>query len=468
MRPLTPRAGKGGRAECQSPSHQAHGHRLIDAICGKPNLPGAAVRNVRCVTNQTDDAKRLELLTDTYKEVLDATKHQDDKIGRLFTGISFLTAGALALANLGSGQYLRQVYTGWKGWPPPAMLFLGAYLVLVVVSVMLLINSLATPLRVPGLSRLKQKPHVDWASGIKASQLYFGEISTLGMKEWEAKWKADVQELQTERSQALVGETHNLAVRTQFKYGRTSEATAVFNLALLSLSMTIVFCLTASTIAVAPEGSAATVARLPGWTRFVLGGVAAVFYFLQLQGQVRYSRQTMDELNGTENQQGAFLRYVWVTMASVWAFIIGSGLARSCPWSVLVYVIGAIGVYALFRGTYFQRRRRSAIESQEPDDGDAPKWLDWVGSTVALIIGAALTIFATVGGPNSHYAVGLGVVLIGAISLTALGFLSPTVSLFRNHKKFRARKDKGQSQPTKDSSADATRDSTTTQDVPEV
>lgn len=143
------------------------------------------------------DKKRriLELLTGSYVEVLDATKHQDDKIGRLFTGISFLTAAALALANLGAGQYLRQTYAGWEGAPPPAMLFLAIYLVLVVLAVMLLINSLATPLRVPGLSRINKKPTVAWVNGVKSSQLYFGEISKLGLLEWERKWTGKVDEL---------------------------------------------------------------------------------------------------------------------------------------------------------------------------------------------------------------------------------------------------------------------------------
>ena len=390
-------------------------------------------------TNDEGSKQLLELLTDSYKEVLDATKHQDDKIGRLFTGISFLTAGALALANLATGTYLRQSYVGWEGWPPPAMLFLGAFLSLVVIAVMLLINSLATPLRVPGLSRLNEKPHVDWVNNVKASQLYFGEISKLGLKEWGNKWKGAVPELEIERAQALVGETHNLAVRTQFKYGRTSEAIAVFNLALLSLSLTIVFCLTASTVTSGTLGAA----ELPHWARYALGATVAIFYFLQLQGQVRYSRQTMDELSGRANRWGALIRYVWVVMATLWAYLVGSGVGRSSVGSACVYIVGAVGLGALFLGTGIQRHTKRKVESQGGDSragDDAARWVDWIGCGVALTVGIALTVLHERDtGPWSTYGGSLSLALAGALALTALGFLSPTMALLRNSQKFKKR-----------------------------
>src|SRR3712207_4221713 len=59
------------------------------------------------------EAEVLSLLESSYKEVLDAVKHQDDKIGRLFAGISFLTAASLAMANLGGSAYLSQRYEEW-------------------------------------------------------------------------------------------------------------------------------------------------------------------------------------------------------------------------------------------------------------------------------------------------------------------------------------------------------------------
>src|SRR3712207_6746276 len=74
------------------------------------------------------EAEALEGLQNSYKEVLDATKHQDDKIGRIFTGVAFLTAAALALANLNSAQFLTRQYTDTPN-VPLALLGLGAYII---------------------------------------------------------------------------------------------------------------------------------------------------------------------------------------------------------------------------------------------------------------------------------------------------------------------------------------------------
>ena len=43
--------------------------------------------------------RRLEFARHVYEEVLDATKHQDDKIGRFLAAIAFLFAGAVAFGT---------------------------------------------------------------------------------------------------------------------------------------------------------------------------------------------------------------------------------------------------------------------------------------------------------------------------------------------------------------------------------
>ncbi|HQY32406.1 MAG TPA: hypothetical protein PLS68_00425, partial [Actinotalea sp.] len=59
---------------------------------------------------EPDVKVRLELLRETYKEVLDAVKHQDDKIGRLLTGLAFLTAATLAVAGLGGAEFVTRTF----------------------------------------------------------------------------------------------------------------------------------------------------------------------------------------------------------------------------------------------------------------------------------------------------------------------------------------------------------------------
>jgi len=397
-------------------------------------------------TEKNEKNRVLELVSDTYAEVLDATKHQDDKIGRLFTGISFLTAAALALANVGGSAFLRQVYLGWDG-PPLAIVFLSVYLLLVVVAVMLLINSLATPLRAPGLSRTPPKPKVDWVNGVKASPLYFGEISKLRLDEWVLKWDGSAAALETERRQALVGETHNLAARTQFKYGRTTEAIAVFNLALLSLSCTIVLALTAASMPVLAQtpldSSAEPLPVFPAWPRFVLGLVVAIFYFVQLQGSVRYTRQTLDEIQGPENARGAFWRYGWVAAATVWAFVVGFGRFRGAVGALVVGALALAAVFALFWATHLQRKERARLALEraaregddfQPDDPDGPAWGWWTALVLGVVLSAVYAL------PNLGIAEGyefsLGAALAGAAAITALSLLSPTMGQHRNKQRY--------------------------------
>lgn len=365
------------------------------------------------------------LLEGSYKEVLDAVKHQDDKIGRLFTGISFLTAAALAMANLGSAKYLSQRYSQWQD-VPPAMLSLGAYLLLILMAVTILIGSLATPLRVPGLSRGRRKATVDWV-GPPSSQIYFGEISKLGLDQWEQKWTGTPQELETELTQTLVGETHNLAVRTQFKYGRMNEAIALFNLALLFLAITMIFCVSAAS----SKGVVLETTTVPDEARWSLAASVAVFFYLQLLGQVRYTRQTIDELVGWENMVGGALRYVWVLSASAWVLLVGSDRFVDGCRVKIVWALAIIAILGLGAGTFIQRRVKGLSARREP--------IQWIGPLLALLVGSVLSYLSTTADEHGHgIAYSLNLVLIAAAVLTGLAILSPTLNVYRTARRYRA------------------------------
>lgn len=369
----------------------------------------------------TKDARQLLELS--YKEVLDAVKHQDDKIGRLFTGIAFLTAAALALANLGSAQYLAQRYTGW-GDAPPAMLSLAAYLLLVLMAVTILIGSLGTPLRVPGLSRSAPKNPVDWVGPRPASQIYFSEISKLSLLEWQKKWTGDVNNLETELAQSLVGETYNLAARTQFKYGRMNEAIALFNLALLFFSITMI-------LSVGSAASAATSApvNLPDSVEWSLTAAVSVFFFLQLLGQVRYTRQTIDELAGRSNKLGGALKYAWVLLASLWVLLLGSGRFVDGCAAFILWIITALGILVLTAGTGLQRHRRKIKPGEQK--------MQWLGPALALLTGVVFTSMSTFGNGQRHdFPYSFALSLAAAALLTCLAAISPSLNVLRNVRRF--------------------------------
>lgn len=368
------------------------------------------------------------LLEYSYKEVLDAVKHQDDKIGRLFAGVSFLTAASLAMANLGGSAYLSQRYEEWSD-VPLAMLTLAAFLLLVVASVMLLMGSLATPLRVPGLSRGPRPLDIDWVTGVeRSSQIYFGEIARLSLNEWEDKWTHSKKKLETELAQSLVKETHNLAVRTQFKYNRMNEAITLFNLGLLFLSLTMVLCVRAASAA-APIGQLISISAAARWS---LAATVAGFFLVQLMGQVRYSRQTVDELYGWENRLGGILRYVWVTGATVFVLLVGSSSLRDRPGVWLVGVVGLVAVLALAVGVVLQRRVKKVSAGSELQQ--------WIGTAAAFACFVIIWILAS--RSDEWYDGGLFnlcVVVAAAGVLTLFGLAGPSLSHQKTIAKYRER-----------------------------
>jgi hypothetical protein len=191
--------------------------------------------------------ERFELLKFSYQEVLDATKHQDDKINRLLTTVAFITAAALALTTLGhdSAPITATFLVDGRLALPLASIGLAGFLAGVTVSVILLIVSMTTPLVLPGGSN-PVTPAIRYVSGPKTGQFYFNEISGSALPAWHRKWRQDIPSLKRERNDSLVRETHNLAVRTEYKYQRSNAAVAVLSFALLSFVLSAILILVAA------------------------------------------------------------------------------------------------------------------------------------------------------------------------------------------------------------------------------
>lgn len=97
--------------------------------------------------NDLAEAKeRFDLAKLAYDEVLDATKHQDDKVGRFLTAIAFLTAAAIAFCTRSDVLGVRYDLDG--SVPLPGVLFAG-FIVFVVVAVVFLLMALGQALRPP-------------------------------------------------------------------------------------------------------------------------------------------------------------------------------------------------------------------------------------------------------------------------------------------------------------------------------
>lgn len=288
---------------------------------------------------ETESASAL--LNFTYQELLDATKHQDDKINRLLTAIAFLTAAALALGNLDSATGIHTRFILGPGETAPlALIVLGAYLIGVIAAVVMLIASLTTPLRFPGGTKPAMPPITYADDKVEVSPIYFTEIASTSPQQWYAKWQKPPSAIALERREALIRETHNLAVRTDFKYQQTKEAVAVLTLALLSLALAVV--LTLSAIAARSAGNAigATPVPITLPTRVLLSLTLGAYVAFYLFSITRQRRQTVVERATFDTRLLSRLQNLSrtispITAASVPAILVAVPFSATSVWRIV-------------------------------------------------------------------------------------------------------------------------------------
>jgi hypothetical protein len=316
-----------------------------------PTDSSQSATSSRPLPEDSEVSRKLKLVTASYAEVLDATKHQDDKIGQLLTSIAFLTAATIALAALEPTQILARRFLVPPFSLPLGLIALTVFLLGIAFSVMLLLINLSTPLRVPGLggsaANRGRGRNITWTGNVAASQIYFFEIAGVGVGEWEHKWDATCEELERERLESLIKETHNLGLRTSAKYDRTTEAVALLSISLLAFALAVVF---VGIVAISPAHDRQISLAL--WQRVVVAAIYACYCWIQLLTRVRYDRQAVDEVpepqDGAERRkyfgQGAYA----VSLPLLLAWVLVS--ARSVPLAawVPICILLALGSIVSF------------------------------------------------------------------------------------------------------------------------
>lgn len=365
------------------------------------DLPSAGLTEI--------DAK-LQLINTSYAEVLDATKHQDDKIGQLLIGIAFLTAATLALAALGMPTFITRAFIVQPFELPLGLIALAAFLVGVLFSVMLLLASLSTPLRLPGLGKKNNPAHyMQWVHGV--SQIYFYQISQISVDQWVHKWDASVEVLKQQRLKSLIKETHNLGLRTSAKYDRTTEAVALLSLSLLEFALSVIF---VSIIAGSSGDDKPIMLEL--WQRVIIGGIFGCYFWAQLLGRIRYGRQAVNEapsMKVPSPKRRQFRGELWY--AILVAALIVDTLIYDRSWPGLAAWIGITATLTcccLISFWCAQRVRWASLRLAVP-----------------TIIYAGLAVFC---GVKGWYVGQLGVASLAVLCLIGYAMLQPTLSLRRN------------------------------------
>lgn len=245
-----------------------------------------------------EEAKeRLELARETFHEILDSTKHHDDKIGRFITGISFLTAGAIAFGFRSEILAIRYEF-GSSAVPLPALCF-TAFLLLVLLGVLLLIVALGPNIELPTGPESRAQHE---------SRLYFLFIARETPDGWKARWENEcIKKLRSDLTRDYLRESWQLAEKTDFKHLRTSEARAVLSLAVLSLALGLVLAINGWTnVEVAADNLDLTDIGSVAWsrgTRFAAALVIAGFVLVLGYEMYRLEQSVLTTLGGWRKRQ---------------------------------------------------------------------------------------------------------------------------------------------------------------------
>ena len=286
---------------------------------------------------------RLKLARESYLEVLDATKHQDDKIGRLLTAIAFLTGGALVFVNRGTLEVRYQIgdlalpLLGWA---------LGAFLLLVSFCVLVLILSLTTPLTRPGAD---------------PSHLFFKAIAKETDTTWVEMWsteKEGEESLRDAIESEYVDETLNIARRADGKNARLAHAASFALAAMLFFTLAVTLAVDVLVFGpTSPQVSTTTVNPGTGmsdvvttsveldpmpWTAWrgrVVGGVLAVFAWVLLLQYRRLGKEP-------QSRRGPAL---WIVAVAYPVFVLVTvlGLGTDPDLDCLVWATGIVSAVAL-------------------------------------------------------------------------------------------------------------------------
>ena len=298
----------------------------------------------------TDQSKFTDLKF-SYEQVLDATKHQDDKIGRFLTAIAFLSASAFAMANLSNSKFLTSkfFFSSNEGIDLPLITLL-VYFLGVLITILLLMSSFATPLKFPSL---EAKDGTKLKNPYGSSTLYFNEIASETPNEWFERWEGPHQKILRNEKFSLLVETYNLSLRIRTKYSRMNEAIAVFSFSVLGLAITIV-CVAIAAIRSNSADVITVLTRVKGESvtkvsttspklevamdlhvRWILGFTFVIFILVQLYGIHQSNMQLVDRASHEASSRWLFLAYSLAVAYSLWALCV---LGQSFRDRLILYI----------------------------------------------------------------------------------------------------------------------------------
>lgn len=256
-------------------------------------------------SREVEDDGYLELLTKTHDTIISAGEDLDDRVGRLLTGVAFLTAAVLALAALNSTEFATRRYDLAPYHVPLALAIVLVFLVAVIFSVILLVSAMVGPLGLPGVSesarKYENKKDPDFVR--RASQLHYEEIADLGMAEWSDKWDEPLVQIRRWRRESILRDIHDLCVKISFKHDRNAEAVSVLIYSLLAFAGSV-FVVSLAAYHKDDKG----LIHLTYWSRIALAVIFGIYFVLELELPNRLEQQEIVESESRPLQISAALK----------------------------------------------------------------------------------------------------------------------------------------------------------------
>jgi hypothetical protein len=330
-----------------------------------------------------------------YGEVLDATKHQDDKIGRILTAIAFLTAGALVFAK---PEAIYTIYRVGGDRFHLAAIFLGVFLFFDLLSVVLYILTMMTPLTYPGT-----------VSGSRShtSHIFFHVIAGTPKAQWNKLW--DTGDIAATVQQELVDETYNLGRRAEQKNQRSRAASAFFLISILYLVPAVV--LGVDTLsrshgaAIAPMDWALARRFLVATPVALLVAVLILWAWLQAHAAIDDSdddpadEDKKRQLQKDKDRSTSLAVLAFAYPVFIGAVIVSNGHRAWYDGLVLVLVVGMIATIALV----WLYAATSGGEGTRPKTNPGP----WISGLVGVAITAAAGTVVALAEPGLQLVVGM-------------------------------------------------------------
>ena len=365
---------------------------------------------------------RLALLRESYSEVLDATTHQDEKIGRLLTAIAFLTGASLALAGLSGSNHLLRPYTLGPFEIPLALVTIGAFVLWVSFAVMLLLAAFSTPLQIPGFGdparpRATVKPE-------KIHQIYFFGIIRHSEEEWGTHLDSPVDDLVKWRIDSFKREVHNLAARAAYKHDRVTEASTLIAQAIVWFALSGLLIVISAAKPPRPNAVALSAAD-----SFLIGAVIAAACYMQFHVRIRDLRKVLKDKS---NPVRLGVDRTFSISTTLGVLLV---LSTTQPLIVTTILVGTAGLLAV-------SARIWAVIHNVTDASDAPtrqkrKRDGLIQITFALTAAAASTFVAANHDVGPRIIVALTIYLL----VTTPSLFNPTSSAEQRLSEARRRRD---------------------------